>query len=226
MNSACPIRSDDLAALAMGMLDERDAAAVEAHIASCPRCATNLAHVRATVSMLDLADPDSLSRAPAPSPELAERVFSALAEERPPARRAPRAIRWALAASVAVLATALGIGIATRHDTTGGGEAPIALAVSPTASEGLVVEATLTQKAWGTAVRLVVTGSDPEVVYRVWLADGAGERIPAGTFRGVDHRLEVSVASAMARPDAAEIGVSTDSSDPIASSQVGDPPPL
>ena len=77
------------------------------------------------------------------------------------------------------------------------------------------VTATVTAKAWGTAVDLVVNGSTPGVVYRVWVADSEGARTSAGTFMGADRTLTVAAAAGLARSDATVLGVSTDDGDPL-----------
>jgi anti-sigma-K factor RskA len=51
----CDQRLDDLAAYAVGSLDDRERADLEAHVATCPTCARQLRAYRAVVDVLPLA---------------------------------------------------------------------------------------------------------------------------------------------------------------------------
>jgi hypothetical protein len=150
-----------------------------------------------------------------------------VAREAPPTReargaRGSRGQWWLVAASIVLLLSVFGWALLLRDRGADSGGATIALAPVSERAGDLEVTAELTAKAWGTAVDLVVTGAQPDVVYRVWLADHDGQRVPAGTFRGVDRRLQVSVASALARPDAAQIGLSTSDADPLVTAEVAE----
>lgn len=215
MTEPCRERADDLAALALDGLDPADAVAVQAHVDGCPACAAALARLRATVSALDRADPARLGAAEPPPAGLDARVLAALDMERARERRRWIGLRGAAAAAVvAVAAAVVGAVLAVGEDGSVRTEV-VTLAAPGRSPTGLTVSARLTDRAWGTAVELVVEGSEPGQVYRVWLADERGQRSPAGTFRGVRQRLEVRVAASLSRPDAELIGVSTETDDPL-----------
>lgn len=215
MTEGCRQRSDDLAAMALGGLDPADAVAVQAHVDGCPACAAALARFRAVVSALDRADPGRLVAAEPPPAGLDARVLAALDVERARERRRWIGLRGAAAAVVvAVAAAAVGGVLAAREEGSARTEV-VTLADPGRSMAGLMVRARLTDRAWGTAVELVVEGSEPGQVYRVWLADEQGQRSPAGTFRGVRQRLEVHVAASLSMPDAEQIGVSTETDDPL-----------
>lgn len=216
MSEPCSPRDADLAVLALGALDEVDSLRLLSHVEGCPRCAATLAELRTTVTALDLADPDRLDRVAAPPAGLDARVLAAVDREANRHRLAARITRWALAAAAVVLMLAgLGWVISSRGATPGEDGTTVAFA-SVSASEPRVSgTATVTGRAWGTEVVLVVEGTEPGAIYRVWLADGSGQRTPAGTFRGADRALTVTVASALPRPQATSIGMTTEAADPL-----------
>ena len=216
MSGPCSQRDADLAVLAMGALDEADSLTLLSHIEGCPRCTANLAELRTTVAALDMAAPDRLDPVTAPPPGLDTRVLAAVDREANRHQRAARITRWAGAAAAAVLMLA-GVGwvISSRGAAPGEDGTTVAFA-SVTASEPRVSgTATVTGRAWGTEVILVVEGTEPGTVYRVWLADGSGQRTPAGTFQGADRTLKVTVASALPLPQATSIGMTTETIDPL-----------
>lgn len=107
MNLAHHEASDQLEALALGVLTDREAAAVRAHLRECAECRARAAELDDAVSTI----PDGL-RAPAPSPALRERILAAAAAESRPLlylRRAalPAAMRgWAVAALLVFVSAA------------------------------------------------------------------------------------------------------------------------
>ena len=216
MSGPCSQRDADLAVLAMGALDQADSLALLSHVEGCPRCTANLAELRTTVAALDMADPDLLDPVTAPPAGLDARVLAAVDREANRRQRAVRITRWSVAAAAAVLMLAgLGWVISSRGGAPGEEGTTVEFA-SITASEPQVSgTATVTGRAWGTEVILVVGGTEPGTVYRVWLADGSGQRIPAGTFQGADRTLKVTVASALPRQQATNLGMTTETTDPL-----------
>ena len=216
MSGPCSQRDADLAVLAMGALDQADSLALLSHVEGCPRCTANLAELRTTVAALDMADPDLLDPVTAPPAGLDARVLAAVDREANRRQRAVRITGWSVAAAAAVLMLAgLGWVISSRGGAPGEEGTTVAFA-SITASEPQVSgTATVTGRAWGTEVILVVGGTEPGTVYRVWLADGSGQRIAAGTFQGAERTLKVTVASALPRQQATNLGMTTETTDPL-----------
>ncbi|MGB7983351.1 MAG: anti-sigma factor [Candidatus Nanopelagicales bacterium] len=216
MSRPCSQRDADLAVLAMGALDESESLALLSHVGGCPLCATTLAELRSTVAALDTADPDRLDPVTAPPAGLDARVLAAVDREAKRHQLAVRITRWAAAAAAAVLMLA-GVGwmISSRGEAPGEDGTTVAFASVAGSEPQVSGTATVTGRAWGTEVILVVGGTEPGTVYRVWLADGSGQRTPAGTFRGADRTLEVTVASALPLPQATSIGMTTETADPL-----------
>jgi Anti-sigma-K factor rskA, C-terminal len=216
VSGPCSQRDADLALLAMGALDEAESLDLLSHVEGCPRCATTLAELRSTVSALDMADPDLLDAETAPPAGLDARVLAAVDREANRHHLALRITRWAVAAAAAVLMLA-GVGwvISSRGAQPGEDGTTVAFASVAGSEPDVSGTATVTGRAWGTEVNLVIEGTDPGTVYRVWLADGSGQRTSAGTFRGADRTLNVTVASALPLPQATIIGMTTETADPL-----------
>ena len=105
-----------LGAYVLGALDDDERQQVDAHLRSCPACATELADLQPLPPLLHRVRLEDVEVAPvAPSPDLFERVAAAAAAEprsapvSPIARPVRRTRRWLLAAA-AVLVLGAGIG--------------------------------------------------------------------------------------------------------------------
>lgn len=100
----------DVAAYALGVLDDRDAARFEEHLATCWSCARELESLLPVVDVLSDVDPDDLvttERATA-DPHLLDRMLAAVAEDR---RRTRSRQMYALAAGVVLLAMLTGLAL-------------------------------------------------------------------------------------------------------------------
>ena len=215
MTEPCAEWSTEVSALALGALSPEERIALLAHLDGCPACSTALAELRGSVSLLDRADPERIG-ALAPAPRgLDARVLEAVEGERARAARRRLVTRWGLAAAAAALVVAGGGALLSSRQSEPTPAGDVVALGDPARLGQPQVTATLTAKAWGTAVELVVVGSEPSVVYRVWLADAEGARTPAGTFMGADRTLTVATAAGLARPHAVAIGLSTDTGDPL-----------
>lgn len=226
MTEPCAEWSRDLAGLALGALGPDEQVAVAAHVEGCADCAGALADLLATVAVLDRADADRLDDVSLPPRGLDSRVLDAVERERVRARRRTLAVRWGLAAAAAALVVAgTGAVLTSRQPSP----VPVGEVVALAAASGQgdlppAVTATITAKAWGTAVDLEVTGSTPGVVYRVWVADEQGVRTSAGSFMGASRTLTVAAAAGLARGEATVVGVSTDDGDPLVVAELPAPP--
>jgi anti-sigma factor RsiW len=113
--SPCAEREDDLALLAGGDLEPREARAVEAHVQSCAACARALAELRDTVTWARTRTQPTL-----PAPDLAEleRRVLAQVEAAPVPLRRPRVAQFA---AVSLLAAAAAVALVLSR---AGGIAP------------------------------------------------------------------------------------------------------
>lgn len=100
----------DVAAYALGVLDDRDSAQFEEHLAGCWSCAGELESLLPVVDLLSDVDPDDLvttERATA-DPHLLDRMLAVVAEDR---RRARSRRLYSLAAGVVLLAMLTGLAV-------------------------------------------------------------------------------------------------------------------
>lgn len=151
MSTDCDATRLSLGAYALGTLEPHDQQSVEAHLASCPVCLSEVDELGSVVPALASLGSEDLAP-PSPSPQLFDRIAAAVgAAQAHPARvaRHPRRLLLAVAASVAVLV---------------GGGAAIGLAVSSS------TPATTTASASAGPVHLAVTASDANPGTRLVLA--------------------------------------------------------
>jgi Putative zinc-finger len=162
----------------LGGLDELDTDRIDAHLRHCDDCRDELERLAAVPELLRRL-PDARRAAGAgpeprialstrPSPENVEGLLRRMRAERSRENRKAR-VRWLAAASVVLLATAIGFGV-YRSNRTGPPtqSLPSAQLVTaqfqPAAGSGLAGQAVLTSKMWGVSVALDVTrlrGSGP-----------------------------------------------------------------
>ena len=159
--TACDDVRISLGALAVSALDRDEELIVREHVASCPRCAEELAELSETVGLLATALPGGLSTAVQPDARVLDGLLRAVAEERRRARRRRYAMGLAAAAVGAVLAGTGALLIDGDEPA-----APVAAAPTPTAelhgTDGAVVlDVELFAKDWGTAVQGAVAGVPP-----------------------------------------------------------------
>lgn len=211
-----------LGAYALGGLPEQEQARLRAHLDGCPACRVDLAEIAPLGEALRQVEPDTLSRVPAPPPDLGDRIVARIAEERglrqAHARRAHRraAVRarsrgllTAAAAAVlviAALAAGTVFGRATAPELTA---APpparlpvetIALrALDPSVTTGSAV---VVAHTWGAEAKFEASGLAAGEVYRAAFRAADGSLLPAGEFIGIgDKTLTCNMQSALLRDD-------------------------
>lgn len=171
----------------LGALDERDAAAFEAHLRICAECRAEVERLRVPADALALA-----TEQVAPPPALKDRIMREVAPPRPAQQRR----RWLLRpAPVAALAAAtLAVGIAVGVLVSPGGESTRTVRAQVT-----MAGASATVHVSGDRARLEVRGMrnpPPGHVYEVWIQRGSNPPRPAGALFTVLHgRGEVEVGS-------------------------------
>lgn len=204
-----------LGAYALGHLDADEAAAVHAHAEGCTGCREELAELAPVVRRLSLGDAARIASSPAPPRDLGDRVLARVGQERRTrrTRRRRTAVRASFAAAAAVAAAAVA-GIALLPQ---GGDEPGAARRGPAGETvafrdlppGVTMRATVTPRAWGTAITVSVRGVPAGIPCVVWLERADGARIPAGSFRYVERSegSRVMLAAALPRSDAVEVGL-------------------
>jgi hypothetical protein len=151
-----------LGAYVLGALDERDRDRVEDHVAACDCCREELEALipvrsyLARVSAEELLEPD----APVPPAALMTRLRAAVRAER------RRAVRRRAVAVVALAAVVLAAVVAWRagEGRPAGDRAPLAAAPAAAAADartGVRATVAATPRAWGTELRVRVSGAAP-----------------------------------------------------------------
>ena len=177
--------ADDLAAYALGSLDERRAALIEQHVSGCESCAAELRWLMPAVDVI----PASVEQHP-PPPELRERLMAIVNEEAAaaaepassPRRRRLRlpgfgaiSLRPAMAGvAAAVLLVAGIVGYEISNETTSSGPDSQTYAA---ASQVAGSHATGTLEVSGDEGSLHVVGLPPirrNEVYQAWVQEPAG----------------------------------------------------
>ncbi len=181
MTSDCRDWRHLLGAYALGDLADEERASLEAHLEGCPECRAEAEALDAVARLLPLADPDRFGQpAPQPSPELGKLIAATIGRERRVVRRRRRwrfglTLGGAAAATAAVLLAILVL----PGDGSGQPEQHVEFAALP---PGIKIDATLEPHAYGTEIRMYVSGVRSGTLCRVYLRGPRGERVPAGTF--------------------------------------------
>lgn len=171
---------ESLGAMALGALPEDERVALEAHLEGCAGCRAELQSLDAVARLMPLGDPERFGSAPQPPPALADRVAATIRSERRAARRRRRRLGFSLAGATAAAATAAVLAIFVL---SGGGPSPQQHVVFRSLPPGVKIAATLEPHAFGTEIRMYVTGVRSGTLCRVFLRSPDGSRDPAGSFR-------------------------------------------
>jgi anti-sigma-K factor RskA len=215
------------AAYALNALDPDEERAYEEHLRHCPRCREELVDLQEAAAALSY-----LAEAPAPSPDLGDRIVAAAVAERPnvvPLRR-----RWttpalgAVAAAAAGVAIGLGIWASSLSDDLSATEEALALVADQNAEHVPVSGAngTLVVGEDGTAALLIndLDRAPDGKTYQVWVIEG-DTPLPAGIFEGGEATSVVPVeetvtpGSVVAVTVEADGGVELPTTDPFAVAQ-------
>lgn len=188
---------DDLAAYALGALDDVETARLESHLAECQSCRAELRWLAPAVDVL----PASVEQL-APPPRLRARITNTVASERSAAPRLARSqrsfwqrasLRPALAGTAAVLA--LMAGLAAGYTLRGEDESPTTATLpAQVTAPGSQTTASLLHQgdSWTLDVRDMPAPSDGDV-YQVWLRHDK-RLVPSVLFvPSRDHRAKVAL---------------------------------
>ena len=180
---ACREWRERLGAYLLGQLSEQEAAATRAHLEGCVDCHAEVESLRPIAGLLPKADPDRLGAAPAPPPELGDRIAAGIAREGAARRSGARRRRLAFGLSGAAAGAAATALVAVV--LSGAGDQPgEQTVVFPRDSmpRGVSMAATLRPRAFGTEIRMRVYGVRSGTLCRIFLRRRDGTRMPAGSF--------------------------------------------
>jgi hypothetical protein len=202
----------DLGAYALGLLEDRDKAAFEAHLASCDACRAELSTLAPVATLLKGMEPVVVPGDAAPPVDLLHRRAAASR------RRRLRYVLASAAACVVLLAGGIGVGLAAAPNhgrvaqpgLTGQRHTATNAANGVTGTVGLVV------KGWGTQVWLDLAGlRGPQECELIAFSKTGASRVVTGWFvpapgdgvPGHPAHLLVEGGTAISLPDLARFEV-------------------
>ncbi|WP_202233366.1 anti-sigma factor family protein [Actinacidiphila reveromycinica] len=149
----------DVGAYLLGALDDAEMSAFEEHLAGCDACGRELDELSGVVPVLAELREDGVGLPEPPGDALLDRLLRRVADERR-ARRRRRLTAVAVAAVLVVGGPTIAV-VATHGDGGGSSTADARPGARDTArnpATGVSAVVALTDKAWGTAVNLRLTG--------------------------------------------------------------------
>jgi hypothetical protein len=198
---------EQIGAFLLGKLDEGERTAMQTHLDSCPLCQAEVRELEPVVAALADAAPDRIDEDPLPPGDLEESTLAPILGEIHSARRRSRGFQWSTLAAAAICVVAIGLaGFTWLLEPAVALVEPVPFSVAP----GVEVEGNLIAHAWGTEIRLVVSGSRDSQTHRVTLVSENGERVNSGTFIGAgDEPVRGTFNAALLREEADRLEVRT-----------------
>jgi anti-sigma factor ChrR (cupin superfamily) len=222
--STCAELRESLGAYVLGALEPDEAAAVEAHLASCERCRDELAELSPLPSLLSLVTLEHASAAaigsapPMPSDLALPRVLGQAREERAAQgrlRRRARVLTGLVAAVAVVLAAATGAYVGSRffgtartvivQPSSSPSPSPTASKVRETktwqgrdAATNVSAKAVLTKFNWGTEVDATMNGMKKGDICVIRVIDLYGREWDAGSWIVNEKTLDLQWAGDVA----------------------------
>ncbi|MGW3289631.1 zf-HC2 domain-containing protein [Streptomyces sp. NPDC001002] len=190
-------RHRDVAAYALGVLDEADAFRFEDHLMECARCAahvTEFGPITRQMMLYRRATPRFVHPMAKPGPQLLDRLLGAVAARHQAGRRR---FLYAVAASVAIAAAGPGIAM-----YAGGGDKGVQVAATD-AKTGVWAEVKVADEESGSAIQVQVKdGAGPRSCRLVVVGrDGSEEIVTSWTVPDHDARPNTIQGSAAMHPD-------------------------
>jgi len=198
---------EQIGAFLLGKLDGGERTAMQTHLNSCPVCQAEVRELEPVVEALADAAPDRIDKDPWPPGDLEELTLAPILGEIHRARRRRRRFRWSALAAAAICVVVIGLaGFVGLLEP----EVPLEPLSFSGVAPSVEAEGNLIAHAWGTEIRLVVSGLRDGQTHRVTLVSEDGERVNAGTFIGIgDKPLKCTFNAALLRKDAARLEVRT-----------------
>jgi Putative zinc-finger len=200
---SCREWRESLGAYALGRLTAEERVSLEAHIEGCAECRAEAESLIGVAGLLPHADPKHFGPAPLPPPELGRRITATIGAERR-SRRRHRRLRFGLGmggATAAAAAAVLAIFVLSSGESSGP-EQHVAFRSLP---PGVRIAATLEPQAFGTEIRMYVSGIRSGTLCSVYMRGPGGADVSAGTFRyrwGGDASAVLSAALDLSRAHA------------------------
>jgi hypothetical protein len=198
---------EQVGAFLLGKLDEGERTDMQTHLNSCPVCQAEVRELQPVVAALADAVPDRIDDDPLPPGDLEELTLAPIMEEIHFARRRRRRFQWSALAAAAICVVVVGLaGFTWLLEPAVALVEPVPFSVAP----GMEVEGHLIAHAWGTEIRLLVSGLRDGQTYKVTLVSEDGERVNSGTFIGIgDKPLSCTFNAALLRKEANRLEVRT-----------------
>jgi hypothetical protein len=203
---------EQVGAFLLGKLDEGERTDMQTHLSGCPVCQAEVRELEPVVAALADAAPDRIDDDPLPPGDLEELTLAPILEEihfarRRSARRRRRRFQWSALAAAAICVVVVGLaGFVGLLEPAVALVEPVPFSVAP----GMEVEGHLIAHAWGTEIRLVVSGMRDGQTYKVTLVSEDGERVNSGTFIGIgDKPLSCTFTAALLRKEVNRLEVRT-----------------
>ena len=195
-----------IGAFLLGKLDRVERMAMQAHLSGCPVCQAEVKELEPVVAALAYAAPDRIEETPQPPGDLEESTLAPIFGEKHRVRRRRRQFQWSGLAAAAICVVAIGLAGFTWLLEPAVALEPLRFSVAP----GMEVQGHLIERARGTEIRLVVSGSQDGQTHRVTLVSEDEERVNSGTFFGTGERtLRGTFNAALLREDADRLEVRT-----------------
>lgn len=178
-------RHRDVAAYALGVLNEAEAFRFEDHLMECPRCAAHVTEFGPITRQLMLyrrATPRFVHPMAKPGPQLLNRLLDAVAARH---RALRRRTLYAVAASVVIALAGPGVAL-----MAGGDEQDVQVVEATDARSGVWAQVTTEDEVYGSQVQLKVKdGAGPRACHLVAIArDGSEETVTSWSAAHHDAR--------------------------------------
>ncbi|MER5428352.1 zf-HC2 domain-containing protein [Streptomyces sp. NPDC002588] len=193
-------RHRDVAAYALGVLDEAEAFRFEDHLMECPQCAAQVTEFGPTARQMMLyrrATPRTVHPFAGPGPRLLDKLLAEVAVRH---RAARRRVMFALAASVVVALAAPALAMMAG----GGGDDADAVRVTATDEKsGVWAQVTVEDKVWGSDIELKVKdGAGPRDCRLIAIGhDGSEQTVTSWSVPTHDARPNTMHGGAAYHPD-------------------------
>ena len=173
------ILREQLGAYALGALEPRERAEVDAHLRECPACREELARLATLPGLLARLSPDEATDPDLPA-DVGERALATLSARRQARRRRRRVWVTGLAAAAAAVLVALGLVVATGGDDPG----RVPLRIQPVATDAGAVAGTAWAdgRDWGTAIGVDLRRLPERSAYELTAVGHDGHREVAATW--------------------------------------------
>jgi hypothetical protein len=182
--TAHQVLREQLGAYAVGALEPRERAEVDAHLQECRSCREQLSRLAALPGLLARLSPDEATE-PVPVPaDVGERALAALGTRRRARRRRRQRRIGAMAVAVAAAVVALGLVVTTGD----GGSDSVPLRIQPVAADAGSVTGTAwaDERDWGTAIGVDLRRLPDRPVYELTAIARDGHREVAATWSATE----------------------------------------